>query len=1079
MADVRLHSPGAAQVLVPLKDLVGAKTRLAGMLGPIQRRALARAMAEDVLKVLATHPLVAGVTLVSDDPQAASLADTCNVDHWTEKSLGCSGLNAVIAKAAKKLRASSEGQVIVLHADIPLLGAADITAVLSAQRASGGLVIGCDQHGSGTNLLAFDAGSTPQFHFGADSCAAHERWANDAGVPIEILHRPGIAQDVDEPEDLITLSKAVSHSTSPRTASLLRGIDLHGRSTPAPSGESSFAADSLPTDEEALALADVDDTAALARRAAALRDTGHGNIVTYSRKVFIPLTQLCRDVCHYCTFAQTPKKLEQIFMPVEEVLELCRQGATMGCQEALFTLGEKPELRYNAARAALAEMGYSTTLEYVADVASRVLEETGLLPHINAGCMTAQEIAQLRTVSASMGIMLESASERLCEKGMPHYGSPDKEPAKRLETMALAGEAAVPFTSGILIGIGETRRERIESLLALRATHTRYGHLQEVIVQNFRAKPGTLMSQAPEPDLNELLWTIAVARIIFGATMNIQAPPNLSPGVLPQLVDAGINDWGGVSPLTPDHVNPEAPWPHLDRLANETAAAGKFLEQRLTIYPAYASQPQRWLDKAVVPAVLAHSDASGYARRDNWVPGEEQPVPEVEQRLMAAGEGEGDSGLHEIEREIDPDLQSIIERCKQTAALSQSDVVRLLGVRGQEFTYVVQQANALREAVNGNTVSYVVNRNINYTNVCYFKCQFCAFSKGKQSENLRGRPYDISAEDLAARTQEAWQRGATEVCMQGGIHPDYTGQTYLDILQTVRQTTPAMHIHAFSPLEVWQGAATLGLSVKAFIQKLISAGLNTLPGTAAEVLDDEVRAILCPDKINTQQWLQVMETAHGEGLRTTATIMYGHVERPRHWATHLLRIRQLQQRTGGFTEFVPLPFVHMEAPMYLKGHARKGPTFREAILIHAVSRLVFHGLIDNIQASWVKMGEAGVQACLKAGVNDLGGSLMNESITRAAGTEHGQEWAPAVMEQQIRKAGRKPRMRNTLYGDVSGGRRDSAFAALPLAPVHSANAAKKQRSKRLPEVQTLVLQQPAPAADTVLYEQVVLHAACN
>ncbi|MFK7975586.1 MAG: 5-amino-6-(D-ribitylamino)uracil--L-tyrosine 4-hydroxyphenyl transferase CofH [Halioglobus sp.] len=835
-----------------------------------------------------------------------------------------------------------------------------------------------------------------------------------------------------------------------------------------------LAPGTLPSDDQALALASVEDTAALATLAAKLRDEGHGNVVTYSRKVFIPLTQLCRDVCHYCTFAQTPKKLEQIFMPVERVLELCHEGAKMGCQEALFTLGEKPELRYKAARDALAEMGYSTTLEYVAHVAQRVLEETGLLPHINAGCMDAREIAQLRSVSASMGIMLESASERLCAKGMPHYGSPDKVPAKRIETMELAGEAAVPFTSGILIGIGETREERIESLLALRTTHQHHGHLQEVIVQNFRAKPGTLMSAAPEPDLNELLWTIAVARIIFGASMNIQAPPNLSPGVLPQIVDAGINDWGGVSPLTPDHVNPEAPWPHLDKLANETAAAGKFLEQRLTIYPAYASEPHRWLDSAVVPAVLAHSDATGFARRDAWVPGEEQPVPPVEQRLMQAGTARS-AGL---EIKVDQRLQDIVKRCASTGNLTHEDVVRLLAVRGDEFSYVVSQADALRQAVNGDTVSYVVNRNINYTNVCYFKCQFCAFSKGKQSENLRGRPYDISAEDLSARAREAWQRGATEVCMQGGIHPDYTGQTYLDILHTIEHSTPDMHIHAFSPLEVSQGAATLGISVRAFIRKLVKAGLNTLPGTAAEILDDEVRATLCPDKLNTQQWLDVMEVAHSEGLRTTATIMYGHIERPRHWAAHLLRVRDLQQRTGGFTEFVPLPFVHMEAPMFLKGRARKGPTFREAILIHAVARLVFHGLIDNIQASWVKMGEAGVQACLNAGVNDLGGSLMNESITRAAGTAHGQEWSPAFMEQQIEAAQRKPRMRTTLYADASATRKTAAFKALPLAPVHSADAGKKQRSKRLPELQNLVLQ-PIPAADATLYQQVVLHAACN
>jgi FO synthase len=830
-------------------------------------------------------------------------------------------------------------------------------------------------------------------------------------------------------------------------------------------------------DQQSLSLADFDDTEALVRVASVMRDRGHQNVITYSRKVFIPLTHLCRDVCHYCTFARTPKKIEQPYMPIEEVLELCRQGASVGCQEALFTLGEKPELRYSAARRALQEMGFSSTLDYVKEVARRVLAETGLLPHINAGCMDADEIAGLRQVSASMGIMLESASQRLCEKGMPHYGSPDKEPARRLQTLELAGQASVPFTSGILIGIGETRYERIESLLALRQVNERYGHLQEVIIQNFRAKPGTLMSAAPEPDLNELLWTIAIARLIFGAQMNIQAPPNLSPGVLPQLVAAGINDWGGVSPITPDYVNPEAPWPQLERLADETAAAGKFLEQRLTVYPAYVVEGERWLDDSVQTPVLRLSDAAGFARRDSWVPGEEHSVPAIEAKLLAT-QVEPDA--------VSSDVLDIVERCWQTGPLTEADVTRLFNVRGADFSYVVAQADQLREKVNGDTVSYVVNRNINYTNVCYFKCQFCAFSKGKQSENLRGRPYDITGEDIAGRCSEAWARGATEVCMQGGIHPDYTGQTYLDIVNTVRSATPEMHIHAFSPLEVWQGAATLGVSVPNFLRQLRQAGLNTLPGTAAEILHDEVRVDLCPDKLNTEQWLEVMAASHAEGMRTTATIMYGHIDRPRHWASHLMHIRSLQQRTAGFTEFVPLPFVHMEAPMYLKGKARRGPSFREAILMHAVARLVFHGLIENIQASWVKMGREGVAACLNAGVNDLGGSLMNESITRAAGSGHGQEWEPELMEARIHAAGRQPRMRTTLYGDAAQERRNAAFNAAPLAAVRGASAAKQQRRKRLLAVEkslgapdTLEVKWIHESQDRTVYESVVLMAACN
>jgi FO synthase len=799
----------------------------------------------------------------------------------------------------------------------------------------------------------------------------------------------------------------------------------------------------LLSNTQALELAAVTDTLALARLAAELRDIGHGSVVSYSRKVFVPLTQLCRDVCHYCTFAQTPRHVAQPFMSVDEVLSLCREGQEMGCKEALFTLGEKPELRYSAARRALQELGFASTLDYVAHVAERVLQETSLLPHINAGCMTTEEMAGLRQVSASMGIMLESASERLCEKGMPHYGSPDKNPAVRMQTIDRAGELAVPFTSGILIGIGETRRERIESLLLLRDSHEKFGQLQEVIIQNFRAKPSTLMAGSPEPDLNELLWTIAVARLIFGPQMNIQAPPNLRPGVLPQIVAAGINDWGGVSPLTPDHVNPEAPWPHLDNLTRETAAAGKYLQERLTLYPAYAAQGKRWLDPALQENVLQRVDASGFPRTDDWSPGEiVEPPQSILQLLQIAPAPE----------RIPGDLLDIVSRASSGQELGEADVVRLFAARGDELAYVCQQADVLRKQVNGDVVSYVVNRNINYTNICYFKCQFCAFSKGKLSENLRGRPYDLDDGEISRRCSEAWARGATEVCMQGGIHPEYTGQTYLDIIATVKTATPGMHVHAFSPLEVWQGAETLGLSLEEFLRRLKEAGLDTLPGTAAEILDDEVRATLCPDKINTDQWLEVMETAHQVGFRTTATMMYGHIESPRHWARHLLRVRALQQRTGGFTEFVPLPFVHMEAPMYLKGRARRGPTFREALLVHAVARLVLHGLIDNIQASWVKMGVSGVQACLAAGVNDLGGTLMNESITRAAGSDHGQEWSPAELEQQIIGLARVPRQRTTLYQSVNEERQQAGLQAAPLRDPVNTPARKYERKKAATEL---------------------------
>ena len=792
-----------------------------------------------------------------------------------------------------------------------------------------------------------------------------------------------------------------------------------------------------PSDENARQLAASTDLAGLMACAGRLRDQGFGNGVTYSRKIFIPLTQLCRDVCHYCTFAQAPKRVGEPYMPIDAVVELARAGQRLGCKEALFTLGERPELRYKTARDALARMGFSSTLEYLRAAADAVFTETGLLPHMNPGSLSLDECQRLREVSPSMGIMLESASERLCGKGMPHYGSPDKRPVVRLQTLRNAGQTRIPFTSGILIGIGETRLERIEALLALRAVHCEYGHLQEIIVQNFRAKPHTRMHDAPEPDLNEMLWTLAVTRIIFGPTMSIQAPPNLSPGCLPDLIAAGINDWGGVSPLTPDHVNPEAPWPHLEQLAADTAAAGKYLHERLTIYPQYLRDLDTWADARFHTPLLQMIDADGYPRTDEWSPGEELEPPAA---VIAS--------ITRKPTRVSTDLAAILARVDTGTLLVERDIVRLFRARGDDFGAVCQAADQIRRELNGDTVSFVVNRNINYTNVCYFKCQFCAFSKGKLSENLRGQPYDLDHAEIQRRVAEAWQRGATEVCMQGGIHPQYTGNTYLGILRAVKEAVPDMHIHAFSPLEVWQGAATLKLPLREYLQRLKDAGLGTLPGTAGEILDDEVRAIICPDKINTAQWLDVMQAAHDVGFRTTATIMYGHVDRLEHWARHLIRVRDLQMETGGFTEFVPLPFVHMEAPLYLKGRARKGPTFREAVLMHAVARLTLHPHITNIQTSWVKMGHDGVKACLHAGVNDLGGTLMNESITRAAGASHGQETSPEQMLAMIEAAGRLPRQRSTAYGEVTAERIVAGRSAGELTDIVNTPARKYERAER-------------------------------
>ena len=709
-----------------------------------------------------------------------------------------------------------------------------------------------------------------------------------------------------------------------------------------------------------------------------------------------------------------------------------------------------------------------------------MLRETGLLPHLNPGVMAEDWLQRLRAVSVSQGIMLETTAERLSRRGGPHFGSPDKTPGVRLATLEAAGRARVPFTTGLLIGIGETRAERIETLLAIRDLHERHGHIQEVIVQNFRAKPGTRMAAAPEPTLEDHLWTIAVARIVLGARMNLQAPPNLRPEGLAQLIGAGINDWGGVSPVTPDHVNPEAPWPHLAVLERATECAGRTLVERLAIYPEFLQRnpssklrqgagrsvpsplvgegqgggdsrtlrvgvpptpnpsPQGggesrrrkwgegsgqrfgeweagrawddrlpWLDPAVRSQVLRHQDAQGFAREDGWAPGTAElvPAPFVARIRSRVCSQEPSGGVEEI-----------LDRTAAGKRLTEAEIARLFEARGPEFSAVCRAADWLRAARCGEVVTYVVNRNINYTNICTYGCRFCAFSKGRRSLESREQPYDLGLDEIAKRTREAWERGATEVCLQGGIRPGYTGETYLSIVDAVKSAVPAIHMHAFSPLEVWHGAETLGLPLREYLTRLKAAGLSSLPGTAAEILDDEVRAVLCPDKIKTGQWLEVMEAAHAVGLKSTATIMFGHVDGYRHWARHLMRVRALQERTGGFTEFVPLPFVHMEAPIYLKGRARKGPTFREAVLMHAVARLALDPLIGNVQASWVKMGPDGAALCLAAGANDMGGVLMNESITRAAGAVHGQELSAQDLERIITAAGRTPRQRTTGYG---------------------------------------------------------------
>ena len=734
-------------------------------------------------------------------------------------------------------------------------------------------------------------------------------------------------------------------------------------------------------------------------------------VITYSKKVFIPLTELCRDVCHYCTFAKAPKKLDAPYLEPDQVLAIAEQGKAQFVKEALFTLGEKPEMRYQVAKDHLQKLGFETTIEYLGSMSKLVYEETGLLPHLNPGNMTLLEMEKLREYSVSMGIMLESSSERLCGKGGPHFGSPDKQPATRLQTMKNAGKLRIPITTGILIGIGETIEERIQSLLDIKNLHKEYGHIQEVIIQNFIPKENTRMKKHSPASKEDLLWTLSAARIIFGKDMNIQCPPNLNSDYLDQILDCGINDWGGVSPITIDHVNPESPWPQIEQLEKITNNKGMELVERLAIYPEYI-EDQSWYDKNLHSGILELSDSSRYGRHDQWRCGESLSIP---------ASGKHDLWVNKISGDISHEIKKILDKSIHGFDLDHDEITKLFHTRGDDYHLVLNHADQLRQKINGDEVTYVITRNINYTNICKYSCHFCAFSKGKTKENLRGKPYLINNDEVADRALEAWSKGAHEVCLQGGIHPHYDGYTYIDICKAIKERVPEIHIHAFSPLEVTHGASSLGLPIDEYLQKLKEAGLSTMPGTAAEILDDAVRENICPDKLTSEEWINVIKTAHRVGIKTTSTIMFGHTEKPSDWSTHLIKLRDLQKETGGITEFIPLPYVSMESPMYKRGNSRPGPTFNEVLLMHAVSRIALNPHIKNIQASWVKLGKEGALSCLNAGVNDMGGTLMNESISRAAGSIHGQEFEANRMEEFIRNSERRPQLRNTIYEPIQSG----------------------------------------------------------
>jgi len=784
---------------------------------------------------------------------------------------------------------------------------------------------------------------------------------------------------------------------------------------------------------------------AAAVRDAGLVDAGRPSVVTYSKKVFIPLTRLCRDRCHYCTFVTVPHRLPAAYLDRDEVLDIARAGAAQGCKEALFTLGDRPEDRWPQARAWLAERGYESTVDYLRACAVTVLEETGLLPHLNPGVLSWAELQRLKPVAPSMGMMLETSATRLWSTpGQAHYGSPDKEPAVRLRVLEDAGRVAVPFTTGILIGIGETLDERADSLFAIRRTAREYGHVQEVIVQNFRAKPDTAMRAMPDAEVHDLAATIAVARLVLGPKARIQAPPNLIGGEYDLMLRAGIDDWGGVSPVTPDHVNPERPWPHLDELAARTAAAGFVLRERLTIYPEYVRRGDPWLDPRLAAHVAALADpGTGLAvesARPRGLPWQEpDDVPGGRIDLHATIDTEGRTADRRSDFDsVYGDWSAVAAQARRTGAATgprldsavltglrlaatdpaavllpahESAALALLECDGTALDELVRLADDLRRDTVGEDVTYVVNRNINFTNVCYVGCRFCAFAQRERDADA----YRLSVEQVADRAEEAWRDGATEVCMQGGIDPKLPATAYADLVRAVKARVPGMHVHAFSPMEIVTASAKAGVPIRDWLVELKDAGLDTIPGTAAEILDDEVRWVLTKGKLPAATWVEVVTTAHELGIRSSATMMYGHVDHPRHWLGHFRVLARVQDRTGGFTEFVGLPFVHQNAPIYLAGIARAGATWRENRAVHAMARILLHGRIPNIQCSWVKLGDAGTVAMLQGGANDLGGTLMEETISRMAGSEHGSARTVGQLTAIAAAAGRPARERTTTY----------------------------------------------------------------
>lgn len=750
-----------------------------------------------------------------------------------------------------------------------------------------------------------------------------------------------------------------------------------------------------------------DDLDALLDAAGRVRDAGlaargRAGVVTYSRKVFVPVTHLCRDRCHYCVFVDTPGGLARRgiapYMEADEVVALAAQGAALGCREALFTLGDRPEDRWPAAREWLDARGYASTVEYLHHLGTRVLAETGLLPHMNPGVMTWGELQRLRPVSPSMGMMLETTSRDLwAVRGNVHYGSPDKDPAVRLRVLADAGRSRVPFSTGLLLGIGETYADRVQTVLAIRDVHARFGHVQETIVQNFRAKPRTAMQGAPDLGTQEYVAAVAVTRLLLGPDAVVQAPPNLTDaGELALLLRAGVDDWGGVSPLTPDHVNPERPWPHLDDLARLTAASGFTLRQRLTVHAPYVHDRERWLDPALHAHVAAHADPAGLA--DEQAPVRGLPWrPVVLAGTAADGTGTGGPAV------LVDDVRRALARAEDDpAGLTDAQYATLLGADGADLEALTVLADAVRADVVGAELTYVVNRNLDAT-----------LWRGDGDE----RPDALGPAEVAALVDEAWSLGATEICAQGAVPASAGPEGYLDLARAVKAARPGVHLHAFRPAEVDDGARRTGTTRAAYAAALRDAGVDTVPGTGARILDDTLRAVLSDgQEVSVADWLDLVAAAHRAGLRSTSTLVYGHLEGPEHVVRHLRLLAALQDATGGFTELIPMPFVPGDAPPHVARLTRGGPSPRETRAVHAVARLALHGRVDHVQAAWPKLGLDGALAVLAGGADDLGGVLLDGTLRPDAGPEQGLQLTEADVARVAATLGRRVRRRSTTYG---------------------------------------------------------------